>query len=197
MAGGRHKRAAPSVSLAGLQLVAAVQPHWHVSCVRVRAFKSFAAHHETEFTVASPWLVGITGPNGSGKSSLLEAIAFACGAPASVLRAPVLRALCNTAAPDQLCTVEVQFSRSSGGAGNGGVASVRVRAALQADGTRTFSVDGRKRTATEVHEQLHSMGVRLDCPTAVIKQAAVTHLADRNASDAVHAVIADASGLTR
>jgi chromosome segregation ATPase len=191
--GGRSKKAA----VAALPVVAAVQQHWHVRTIRVCAFKSFPAHQESVIQVPSPWLVGITGANGCGKSSLLEAIAFATGAPASALRVPTLRALCNSAAPGQLCAVELQFSRSSGGLGASGAAAVNVRAALQPDGTRAFTVDGRKRTAAQVHELLHGMGVRLDCPTAVIKQAAVTHLADRNTPDAVHAVVADASGLTR
>jgi hypothetical protein len=44
---------------------------------------------------------------------------------------------------------------------------------------------------------LSSLGVRLDCASAVIRQAAVTRLADANSPEMVSRVVAEASGLAR
>jgi energy-coupling factor transporter ATP-binding protein EcfA2 len=166
---------------------------WCLSAVRVRCFKSFGPDWTSLPIPCGPeqHLVAITGPNGSGKSSLLEAIQFACGAPATDLRARTLRALCNADHPDKLCEVEVCIQpraavpggraggvnaakagrasantapgrRQPAGAGKGRATNQDssgesmhkqhhwLRAALSADGSRVFQVDGRMRAAAQV-----------------------------------------------
>ena len=53
----------------------------------------------------------------------------------------------------------------------------------------------RARSGREVRDFLRSLGLCLDSPAAVIKQAAVTRLSDANSPSDLAAVVAEASGL--
>lgn len=68
---------------------------WSVESVEVRAFKSFGSSW-THYDFGSRHSVAIVGQNGCGKSNLLEALAFASGCSASVLRARELKDITST-----------------------------------------------------------------------------------------------------
>lgn len=65
-----------------------------------------------------------------------------------------------------------------------------------ATGSRTYTIDGRAATGKQLRDFLRVRGVNLDT-TGAIKQAAVTKLADDNSPQALAAVVAEVSGLSR
>jgi chromosome segregation ATPase len=159
-------------------------------------------------------------PIAAGKSNLLSAICFATGSPASRCAVPcrvvryccaylcrarlrslgvkTLRELVNhDAATDALCEVELSLiERQAKAKARAAPPRALIRATLR-DGSREFRVDGKVKTQAQVHALLHAHSVCLDTSSSVIRQAAVTKLADKNDPAVIGEVVADASGLAR
>lgn len=72
-----------------------------------------------------------------------------------------------------------------------------LRAFIAPDGSRCYQLDGKNKTAMQCREFLSAYSLYLDQPSAVIRQATVTQLADTNSEDAIGAVLANASGLAK
>lgn len=74
---------------------------FYIASVRLKAFKS-VGDTAVEYSALSPRLNAVVGHNGAGKSNLLDAICFAAGCPASILRVRTLAELrCNAATAAQ------------------------------------------------------------------------------------------------
>ncbi|GBF98926.1 hypothetical protein Rsub_11718 [Raphidocelis subcapitata] len=167
-------------------------PSWRLQGLSIRAFKSFGGATPAVFKLPpSAGVVCVLGANGSGKSALLEALCFALGAPASAMRVKLLREVVSTESEAQLCEVRVTLVRRRGGA-----EAHEVAATLSPEGARVFRIDGRVRNAAQVKAFLREGGLVVG-PSTVIKQQAVTSLADSNAPLELADLVAAASGLAR
>lgn len=91
--------------------------------------------------------------------------------------------------------MEVTLKRRSGGPTSTGAALVAVSATLTPENTRSYRLQGRASSATEVKKHLRSIGINIAAPSSLIKQDAVTQLADAQDPMLLAAVVAEASGL--
>ncbi|MEW5314115.1 MAG: hypothetical protein WDW38_005635 [Sanguina aurantia] len=162
--------------------------HCFISSIRVQGFKSFPSS-SSEFGL-SPYVTGIVGCNGSGKSNVLDALCFASACPVEQLRVRLLHEVAGTDA--EACCVDFDIGDSEDAS-----YCHNIKASLNPQGHRVHQIDGKLKTASQVKEFLWGHNLRLDCRSAVIKQAEVTRIADANKPSQLAEIIASASGLAR
>lgn len=98
---------------------------------------------------------------------------------------------------EQVCEVEVTLRRSAKARQfkPGDSTEVLVHAMLTPEGHRAYRIQGRTASGVEVKKKLKALGISLGGPSSLIRQDAVTQLADAGDPALLAGVVAESSGL--